>query len=109
MNNNKVKRIAVTALAVMTIAGASAALGVNTDNQCMPVLSASAATTSSTAQTALKNASTISSTLIRNGGAVTVKPSAAGGAGGYTYTIRYRKSAVNAWTNVTTTKKVPNN
>ena len=102
--NNKVKKVAVTALAVMTIAGASAALGINTDSQCMPVLSASAATTSSTAQTALKNTSTISSTLIKNGGAVTVKPSASGGASNYTYTVRYRKSAVNAWTNVTTTK-----
>lgn len=101
---NKVKKVAITALAVMTIAGASAALGINTDSQCMPVLSASAATTSSTAQTALKNASTISSTLIKNGGAVTVKPSASGGASNYTYTVRYRKSAVNAWTNVTTTK-----
>lgn len=102
--NNKVKKVAITALAVMTIAGASAALGINTDSQCMPVLSASAATTSSTAQIALKNTSTISSTLIKNGGAVTVKPSASGGASNYTYTVRYRKSAVNAWTNVTTTK-----
>lgn len=102
--NNKVKKVAITALAVMTIAGASAALGINTDSQCMPVLSASAATTSSTAQTALKNMSTISSTLIKNGGAVTVKPYASGGASNYTYTVRYRKSAVNAWTNVTTTK-----
>lgn len=102
--NNKVKKVAITALAVMTIAGASAALGINTDSQCMPVLSASAATTSPTAQTALKNTSTISSTLIKNGGAVTVKPSASGGASNYTYTVRYRKSAVNAWTNVTTTK-----
>lgn len=102
--NNKVKKVAITALAVMTIAGASAALGINTDSQCMPVLSASAATTSSTAQTALKNTSTISSTLIKNGGAVTVKPSASGGASNYTYTVKYRKSAVNAWTNVTTTK-----
>jgi transcription elongation factor Elf1 len=97
----KIQKITATALAVMTLAGSTAALGLSIDNSFMPTVVAEAATTSSTTQTTLKNTSTISSTKVKVGSKVTIAPRASGGAGGYTYTVQYRKSTVNAWINAT--------
>ena len=101
MMKKKIQKITATALAVMTLAGSTAALGLSIDNSFMPTVVAEAATTSSTAQTTLKNTSTISSTKVKVGSKVTIAPRASGGAGGYTYTVQYRKSTVNAWINAT--------
>ena len=99
MMKKKIQKITATALAVMTLAGSTAALGLSVDNSFMPTVVAEAATTSSTTQTTLKNTSTISSTKVKVGSKVTIAPRASGGAGGYTYTVQYRKSTVNAWIN----------
>lgn len=99
MMKKKIQKITATALAVMTLAGSTAALGLSIDNSFMPTVVAEAATTSSTAQTTLKNTSTISSTKVKVGSKITIAPRASGGAGGYTYTVQYRKSTVNAWIN----------
>lgn len=101
MMKKKIQKITATALAVMTLAGSTAALGLSINNSFMPTVVAEAATTSSTAQTTLKNTSTISSTKVKVGSKVIIAPRASGGAGGYTYTVQYRKSTVNAWINAT--------
>ena len=51
---------------------------------------------------ALKNTSTVSATEVKAGTTVTLKASATGGEGGYTYALMYKKSSSSTWTKIGT-------
>ena len=99
--NKKIQKTAIAALAVMTLAGSTAALGLSVDNSFLPAIVAEAATTSSTVQTTLKNTSTIDNNKVVKGGTVTINLAAKGGTSGYNYSVQYRKSSTSTWTTVT--------